>query len=172
MTGPGNGFHKSLIGTGNYERRFVMKFKGIVTTLACLLLTVISSQAQKHIDFAKLSEYVGDYEHRRNGDRLIIPDAPVASEVNYVKGYKMYVFAAEDEGVRESFYTSAAIAKSLRQNLNTRAVMMSITCVLIEISSDQDTYRAPFATKIDGINMDGDIVWTVTGPSPAKLKFR
>jgi len=149
-----------------------MKFKTIMTILACSLLTAISAQAQKHVDFAKLSEYVGDYDHRRNGERLIVPDAPVASEVDYVKGYKMYIFAAEDEGVRESFYTSAPIAKSLRQNLNTRAVLMSITCVVIEIASDQDTYRAPFATKIDGINMDGDVVWTISGPPPAKLKFR
>lgn len=49
---------------------------------------------------------------------------------------------------------------------------MSITCVLIEIASDQDTYRTAFATKVDGINMDGEIVWTVKGPPPAKLKFK
>jgi hypothetical protein len=44
--------------------------------------------------------------------------------------------------------------------------------VLVEIASDQDTYRAPFATKIEGVNMDGDVVWTITGPPPTKLKFR
>ena len=149
-----------------------MKFKTLMTILACLSLTAISSQAQKHIDFAKLSKYVGDYDHHRNGDRLVVLNAPIASEVTYIKGYRVYTFTAEDEGIREAFYTSAALAKSLRQNLNSRAVLMSITCVLVEIASDQDTYRAPFATKIDGINMDGDVVWTVTGPPPAKLRFK
>jgi hypothetical protein len=148
-----------------------MKIK-IISTAVVLLLGLISGHAQKRIEFSKLNDYVGDYDHRRNGERFIVPDAPVASEVNYIKGYKMYVFTAEDEGVREVFYTSAPIAKSLRKNLNTRAVLLSITCVVIEIASDQDTYRAPFATKIDGINMDGEVVWTVTGPPPAKLKFR
>ena len=150
-----------------------MKFKTIVTILACLLLSAFSTQAQKRVDFAKLSEYVGDLDHRRNGERFVVPDAPIAADITYIRGYAAYTFIAEsDEGERSVFYTSPAIAKSLRQNLNSRAVLMAITCVLIEIASDQDTYRAPFATKIEGINMDGDVVWTSAGPPPAKLKFR
>ncbi len=49
---------------------------------------------------------------------------------------------------------------------------MSVTCVLVDFATDQDILHGAFATKVEGINMDGEVVWTVAGPPPAKLTFR
>ena len=144
----------------------------ISTVILILAGGPFAQQSIKRLDFDKMGAWVSDYGKRRNGERLIVSQVPMVEEVTFIKGYGLYTFTAEEGDARETFYTSAPVAKSLRQNLNSRAVMMTITCVLVEIASDQDTYRAPFATKIEGINMDGDTVWTITGPPPVKLKFR
>src|SRR5580765_2387105 len=150
-----------------------MKTIVVVTTVILILAGgVFAQQAIKRLNFDKMGNWVSAYDKRRNGERLIISEVPIVEKVTYIKGYGLYTFTAEEGDSRETFYTSAPVARSLRQNLNSRAVMMTITCVLVEIASDQDTYRAPFATKIEGINMDSDTVWTITGPPPTKLKFR
>jgi len=150
--------------------------KLLVMTFVVLQFSTVAVFPQRSITrvgFGKLSDYVNDYPKRRNGQQLLVSDVPVVEKVTYEKPYKMYVFKPDPNGdVGNMFFTSAAIAKSLRQNVNSRAVLMTVTCVLVEFAGEQDVYRSPFATKIEGINMDGEIVWTVTGPPPSKLKMQ
>lgn len=132
--------------------------------------------AQKPIrewPFDGLSEFVNDYSKRRNGERLVVRDAPVPTKVTYEKAYTMYSFKPHEDGdVGKTFFTSPALAKALRPHLKDRIASLWITCTLIEFAGRFDTYRSPFATKVEGLNPAGETIWTVTGPPPAKLKFR
>src|SRR5213594_2761475 len=88
---------------GSYERRSMMKIRIIVIAIACVLLGSLSTQTQRQttprsIEFDKLSDYVGDYAKRRNGQRLLVSDVPVPEKVTYEKRYKMYSFKPDPNG--------------------------------------------------------------------------
>lgn len=123
--------------------------------------------------FERLSEFVNDYSARRNGERLVVRAVPMVSKITYEKAYVMYSFKPDENGdVGNTFFTSPSLAKSLRTHLNSAAKSMRITCALIEFVGRFDTYRSPFATKIEGLDASGTTIWTVTGPQPLKLKYR
>jgi hypothetical protein len=84
----------------------------------------------------------------------------------------MYMLEGEQSStdVGDTFYTSPALAKLLLTHLGTLTESFRITCTLIQFVSSQDVYRSPFATKIEGIDDNGAVVWTVSGPPPLKLK--
>jgi len=145
-----------------------------LAALVTLVLTGIGA-AQKPIrewPFEGLSDFVNDYNNRRNGERLVVRDVPVPAKVTYEKAYAMYSFKPDDGDVGNMFFTSATLAKSLRSHLKAGASSMWVTCTLIEFAGEFDTYRSPFATKIEGLDPSGKTIWTVTGTPPAKLKVR
>lgn len=47
-----------------------------------------------------------------------------------------------------------------------------IPAVLIESVGKFDVYRAPFVTKIEGLDETGEAIWTATGAEPARIKVR
>lgn len=127
----------------------------------------------REVPFEKLSDFVNDYNSRRNGERITVRDVPAVTEVAFEKAYKMYSFKpGEDSDVGSTFFTSAALAKSLRPHLNSDAASMWVTCTLIEFVGSFDVYRSPFATKIEGLDENGQTIWMVTGTPPVKLKIR
>jgi hypothetical protein len=150
-----------------------MKIRIMAIAVIILFLGTVSSPAQKTIDFAKLSDYVSDWDHRRDGERLIVINVPLTGEVKYDKVNKIYSFIAENsDGGREVFYTSPAVAKTLRQRLNSGYEWSErVFCTLVQFVGDQDVYRAPFMTKVEGFDGHDTHVWTVVGPPPAKLKM-
>ena len=121
----------------------------------------------------KLRDYVSDWDKRSDGEILIVTDVPPIGKLTYEKSYNMYFFQPEDEGgVSNTFYTSPALAKILRQYLKTGAMTARIYCTLIQFAGDSDVYRSPFATKVEGFDENGKLSWTATGPPPVKLKIR
>lgn len=156
-----------------------MKTKTIVIALTSLLLGVLSTQAQRQttpqtIEFSKLSAYINDWDKRRNGERLIVTNVPLTGDVKYDKVNKMYFFTAENSnGVQQTFYTSPALAKTLRQRLKSGYEWSErIYCTLVQFVSSHDVYRLPFMTKVEGFDGRETHVWTVVGPQPVKLKLQ
>jgi hypothetical protein len=155
----------------------MMKIKiAVIALVWLLLLGNLSTQAQqpRTVEFAKLSDYVSDSDHRRDGERLIVINVPLTGEVKYDKLNKIYFFTAEDsDGVREIFYASPELAKTLRQRLNSGYEWSErVYCTLVQFVSSQDVYRAPFMTKVEGFDGHETHVWTVVGPQPVKLKLQ
>jgi hypothetical protein len=151
-----------------------MKIRIIGIAVALLVSGAISSQAQKTIEFAKLSDYVNDFDKRRDGERVVVKNVPLTGERKYDKVNKLYSFAAEDaDGAQVIFYTSPAIAKTLTQRLKSGYEWSeTVYCTLIQFVSDQDVYRAAFMTKVEGFDGHDTLVWTLVGPPPVKLKFQ
>lgn len=151
-----------------------MKFSLVAVAAALLFLGAVSSPAQKTIEFAKLSDYVNDFGKRRDGERVVVKNVPLTGESKYDKVNKLYSFTAEDaDGVREIFYTSSTIAKSLSQRLKSGYEWSeTVYCTLVQFVSEQDVYRAAFMTKVEGFDGHDTLVWTLAGPPPVKLKFQ
>ncbi len=132
-----------------------------------------SQTTPQKMQFAKLSDYVNDWDKRRDGEQLIVTDVPPIGKLTYEKSYNMYFFQPEEDGgVSNTFYTSPALAKILRQYLKKGAMTAHIYCTLIQFVGSSDVYRSPFATKVEGFDENGKLSWTATGPPPAKLKMR
>lgn len=152
--------------------------------LLCMVFFAISASAQKSsatvkprppkaITFDKLSDYVDDFHHRRAGERYIVSGVPMPSSIKYVPLYKMYSFQADpDGGVTTSFFTSLAAKKVFQPYLSSSTASLRITCTLLEFAGEFDVYRTSFATRIEGIDDNGEVLWTAEGAPPAKVKFR
>jgi hypothetical protein len=131
------------------------------------------STIPRQVPFDKLSDFVNDYNKRRDGERLIIRDVPMVKQITHDKTNGMYYFKPDENGdVGNTFFTSALLAKSLRSHLNSNTASLWVNCTLIQFVGEFDVFRSPFATKIEGLNENGEVIWTVTGPPPVKLKFR
>jgi hypothetical protein len=126
----------------------------------------------RKIEFAKLSDYVDDFSSRRDGERLVVTGVPSFDNMKFRKRYNMYLLEGElaATGVGDTFYTSPALAKLLLTHLGTLTESFRITCTLIQFVSSQDVYRSPFATKIEGIDDNGKVVWAISGPPPTRLR--
>ncbi|MEQ1764576.1 MAG: hypothetical protein ABL984_15710 [Pyrinomonadaceae bacterium] len=145
----------------------------LISLAAVLCSTAVAQKPIREWPFEGLSDFVNDYNKRRNGERLVVRDAPVPAKVIYEKAYAMYSFKPDEDGdVGKTFFTSPALAKALRPHLKDGTANLWITCTLIEFAGEFDTYRSPFATKIEGLNAVGETIWTVTGPPPARTKVR
>jgi hypothetical protein len=151
--------------------------KFAIITLSFLLFGSLPAHSQiqpRTVDYAKLSSFVNDFDKRRDGERIIATNVPLTGESKYDKVNKLYSFTAEDaDGVREVFYTSPAIAKNLSRRLKSGYEWSeTVYCTLVQFVSDQDVYRAPFMTKVDGFDGRETLVWTLVGPPPVKLKLQ
>lgn len=136
-------------------------------------LTVVSQTNPRKIEFAKLSDYVNDWDKRRDGERFVVTDVPSFSSMKFERRYNMYSLVGDENGdVSNTFYTSPTLAKSLRQYLKNGAASERIYCTLIQFAGDSDVYRSPFATKVEGLDENGKLSWTAIGPPPAKLRMR
>jgi hypothetical protein len=108
---------------------------------------------------------------------LVVRNVPLFSEIENAedeygnrKGlYRLINDAQTDVG--DSFITSSALAKELRIALKSGAASLRVTCALIEFVGSSDVYRTPYATKIEGLDEKDQVLWTVRGKPPAKLKF-
>jgi hypothetical protein len=151
----------------------------ILTAIVLMQLLTIALYAQsrttvpRQVPFDNLSDFVNDYNKRRDGERLTIRDVPMVNKITYEKAYAMYIFKPDEDGdVGNTFYTSATLAKSLRTHFNSNTASMWVSCTLIQFVGEFDVFRSPFATKIEGLNENGEVIWTVTGSPPVKVKFR
>lgn len=148
--------------------------------LGLMLLGALSNRSlgqttPRTIEFAKLSDYVNDYNQRRDGERLIVTDVPpFGEELTYEKLNNIYFFSAGDPSDNGyEFYTSPTLAKSLRPHLKMGDYgSVRMYCTLVRIVSSQDVTRSAFVTRIEGFDGHGRLDWTVVGPQPVKLKLQ
>ena len=144
--------------------------------LGSIAVEVAGQTSPRTIEFAKLGDYVNDYDKRRDGERLIVDDVPLSGDLTlkYDRPNKIYFFSPDESGgVGNSFYTSPTLATNLRQHLKLGDYgSVRIFCTLVQFVSEQDVYRSSFVTKIEGFDGHGRLAWTITGPPPVKLKLQ
>lgn len=170
-----------------------MKMKKIL--LAAIVLTQIftvaicaqqrepqKQTAPRKIQYKKLIDNLGIEQEfsdgTRAGQRFVVTDVPPAkSIINYGKGSKkssvrnLYGIII-NKGKETVFLTSPAMVKNLRTYLKSDAASMRVTCVLIDYIDD---YEYPgtlvYATKIEGLDAKGAVLWTANGTEPPQLEF-
>ncbi|PYS92471.1 MAG: hypothetical protein DMF62_00565 [Acidobacteria bacterium] len=155
-----------------------MKKKLFVIASALMLLgfvslNVFSQKKPVVIEFERLSSYVNDWDKRRDGEHLIVNVAATIDSIQYQKSNNLYSFqAGENTDVGSTFFSSPILGKSLRQRLSQHSeASVYVYCTLVQFVGEQDVFRAPFVTKVEGFDGHGRLVWTVVGPPPAKLKM-
>jgi hypothetical protein len=145
----------------------------VTLAIAACAPAILGQGVRFKIDFAKLSTYVDDWDNRRDGELLVVTNVPAMGAVTFYKPYGLYTFQpAETNDVGDTFYTSATLAQSVHKYLKKGSYTERIYCTLIQFKDDQEAYRSPFATKVEGFNEDGKLAWTAVGPAPVKLLIR
>jgi hypothetical protein len=141
--------------------------------LGSLSLNVFGQKKPVLIEFENLSSYVNDWDKRRDGERLIVNVAATIGSIQHQNSNNLYSFqAGENTDVGSTFFTSPTLGKSLRQRLSQHSEgSVSVYCTLVQFVGEQDVFRSPFVTKVEGFDGHGRLVWTVIGPPPAKLKM-
>jgi hypothetical protein len=156
--------------------------KFLVATVMLLQLCNVTLYAQRRaagspaaprpLQYEKLSEYVDDYNARRNGEHLLVGNVPMVKEISRISASVYDLKVNEEGGVGANFVTSPVLAKSLRPHLNSETASLRVSCTLVEFVGEFDVYRTSFATKIEGLDEHGAVTWTATGPEPTRLKFK
>lgn len=131
-----------------------------------------SQAAPRQMQYENLTEYVDDYNARHNGERLIVNQVPMVKEVSRINASLYDLKVNEEGGVGANFVTSAVLMNSLRPHLKSDTTYLRVSCTLVEFAGEFDVYRTSFATKIEGLDENGEVTWTATGPAPARLKFK
>jgi hypothetical protein len=125
------------------------------------------------IAFDKLADFVNDFDHRKPGDRFIVTGVPMPRSITFDRPYNMYRFEPDPEGgVATAFYTSLAVKKVFAPSLDSATPSLRVSCTLLEFAGEFDVYRTAFATKVEGIDEKGNVMWTADGTAPLKVKFR
>jgi hypothetical protein len=131
-----------------------------------------SQAAPRQMQYEKLTEYVDDYNARRNGERLIVNHVPLVKDISRSSAGLYDLKVNEEGGVGANFVTSAMLVKSLRPHLKSGTTTLRVSCTLVEFAGEFDVYRTSFATKIEGLDEHGEVSWTAAGPAPARLKYK
>jgi hypothetical protein len=149
----------------------------LISMFVIAQLFVVAIHAQRNqvskINFADLANYIED-SARRDGEKFIVNNVTLVEKINYDKRYAMYHFSVaslNDEEAGNNFYTSELLIRALRLH-KSDTTYMRISCTLIEFHDDFETFNRAFATKIEGFDWNGKIIWTTIGTAPAKLSFR
>lgn len=129
--------------------------------------------APTRLQFDKLDDFVSDWDKRRDGERLTVSGVPMPTKIVFKKSYKMYFFEPDDNThLGNQFYTSSSLTRVFRPYLDSATASLRVTCTLIQWNDDFEVYRTPFATKVEGLDENGALMWTANGTPPVKLKFR
>lgn len=127
--------------------------------------------------FENIDDILNDFDAHRTGEHLIITDVPAdriekitADDTTY-KGL-FIVSSNEGGGVTKEFLASAALVKNLKANAEFEPSSLRVTAVITQTDSSFDVYRMSFATKIEGLDENGAVIWTANGTAPARVKFK
>ena len=129
--------------------------------------------------YEKLAAFVNDSGNRRTGECVVVENVPVFSEIKNAedefgnrKGL-FYLETASQTDVGDTFFCSNSISEHLSPFLKIpEAKSLRVTALLVEMQSDFDLFRAPFVVNVEGLDENNQVVWTASGTSPEKLKFR
>ena len=133
----------------------------------------------KEITYAKMMDYINDFDAHKTGEEFIITDVPISilEKKNRAdqfgnKSYKDLFFlegVTDDDTPSYSVITSKAMIESLKQNAEYEPLSLRMTAVSVESKGKFDVYRMPFITKIEGLSNDAEVMWAAEGGKPAKL---
>lgn len=135
----------------------------------------------RETSYEKVMNYVNDYDARKVGEEFVITDVPteILNEKSRAdefgnKSYKGFYYlqgVTDDDTPSYSVLTSKAMIDSIAREAEYEPVILRVTATIVESKGEFDINRMAFATKIEGFNSDGDVIWTAIGGKPAKLNF-
>jgi hypothetical protein len=156
--------------------------KYLFAAFILLQIFTISISAQKRtkpvlLKYAQLEDYVSG-EKARAGQTIIVREVPLLKKIfradamgnKNLKGL-IYLQTGEDNHAGNTFVSSQVLIKALRPNLKSGTSTLRVTCTLVEFAGDSDVYSSLFATKVEGLNELGKVVWTASGTPPSRLEF-
>ena len=126
--------------------------------------------------FDGLRDFIND-QKRHNGDCMVVTDAPRFTEVETMEdeygNHKGLFVLKNDEStdVSVTFLSSPDLAKALKPLLKRDTPHVRVTSVRVQFSDEIEIFWSPYAIKVEGVDEAGQVMWTVTGKPPAKLKF-
>ena len=129
------------------------------------------------VEFARLADYVNQFEDRRAGAEFVVEDVPMIKKIEdnedaspAFKG--LYWLSANGENhVADNFFASEKLVRQLRPYLDSEVGHLRIECVLIEVSGAGEVYRTPYAARIEAIDAAGNVLWTIDGGRPKRVKI-
>lgn len=134
----------------------------------------------REIKFDELYDFVNEYDKNKTGERFVITDVPADRIADIqradsmgnqsYKGY-FYLVAPENDS-SAGFITTPPLLRELQANNDKQPTTLRMTAVLVQSDGKFDVYRLSFVTKIEGLDENGDLLWTASGEEPAKIKFR
>lgn len=135
----------------------------------------------REVSFNKLADFVNDTAHHKVGESYVITDVPTnrlekqtRADENGNRSYKgLYYLESNDGGgdVATGLLTSETIVKGINTKIHIKTASLRVTAVLAESNGQFDVYRLSFVTRIEGLEPDGTVIWTLDGGKPAKIKF-
>jgi len=162
------------------NRKYIAFPAGLVLVVLFITAHVKDTYGQRTprtIEFSKIRDHLDEYKMRR-GDQFVVPNVPLTGQTFYDKVNKIYSYRAgdrDDRGHYYTFYTSPALAKALRQHLDSDSepeVSVTLYCTFVEFVDGDYVNSSPFVTKAEAFDRGGKLVWTETGPPPLKLRMQ
>lgn len=136
----------------------------------------------KKISYSQLEDFINDFQKNKTGMHFIITDVPAEkiskterADTNGNKNFKgLYYFQIDDNdtNVATAFIGSTALYKDYVAKVEYEPAKLRVTAVIVEFPGEFDVYRSAFVIRIEGLEEDGKVVWTINGTEPTTLKIR
>jgi hypothetical protein len=134
----------------------------------------------REIKFEELRDFVNDFDKNKTGERFVITEVPPntiadleRADAQGNQSYKGFFYlVAPEDAETAGFITTPPLLRDLQANNDREPVGLRVTAVLVQSDGKFDVYRLSFVTKIEGLDADGETIWTATGEQPPKIKFR
>jgi hypothetical protein len=134
------------------------------------------------VAFENLADFLNDFDKHQPGERFTVRDVPVAkiegvwrADADGKKDYKgLFSMDFNNGGADGSgtFLASKALVRNVQGNGNSETASVRVTAALIETSANGDYSRSVFVVKVEGLDKNGELIWTAEGDEPAKVSFR
>jgi hypothetical protein len=131
----------------------------------------------ERVEFKELEEFVNDFGGRRPGAVFVTETVPMIKRIESAgsdpafKG--LYWLSVDGElNVATSFYATSELVNAIRPRIDAEADHLRVECVLVETSGAGEVYRTPYATRIEAVDAEGNVLWSVADGKPKRIKIR
>ena len=129
------------------------------------------------IQYGQLAETLQDWTKRKPGEQIAVVDVPLITKITpYPKSspaiYRRFHYLQTEAENGVAFTTSSEMAKSLRSHLPSGAKEVRVHCTVIETDEGDYGYLIPFATRVEGLDEKGAVLWEARGTPPPRLKYQ
>ncbi|HEV2884567.1 MAG TPA: hypothetical protein VGW36_06890 [Pyrinomonadaceae bacterium] len=151
-----------------------MRSKPLTALLLVSVFFVSAAYAQNpdppaQIDLNALRRHATSYDERQVGKRVVVTDIALPSNIEMAEVMEMLKQPKNQEEVL--VFTSIELGERLRPHMTGTQKRMRVTFTFVEARKKSKISLAPYATKIEGLDADGSVAWTETGPQPSQTKF-